>query len=45
MTDLIKTTVSILDAMKKHVKQYKTDAKLFDSIKNLIEKSSVKSLS
>ena len=45
MTDLIKTTVSILDAMKKHVKQYKTDAKLLDSIKNLIEKSSVKSLS
>ena len=45
MTDLIKTTVSILDAMKKHVKQYKTDAKLLDSIKILIKKSSVKSLS
>ena len=45
MTDLIKTTVSILDAMKKHVKQYKTDAKLLDSIKILIKKSSVKNLS
>ena len=38
MSKLVDATVSILEAMKKHVKKYKTDNEFYTSINKLIKK-------